>query len=116
MTLYFTHANTYYVYITPTRNYSWDGGSRDPYLFTLRIGPKEVAIPEIYDYADGTVSGDTRKLTYNREYQQLMVVLGNDYKAYKVVNNDDMEVDLTQAATPEYLHTLQRMRARTTSV
>ena len=100
LTLYFTHANTYYVYITPTRNYSWDGGSRDPYLFTLRIGPKEVAIPEIYDYADGTVSGDTRKLTYNREYQQLMVVLGNDYKAYKVVNNDDMEVDLTQAGNP----------------
>ena len=97
ITLPFMDADRYSIYIGLTKNYSWANGGREPYYCTFTIGPKTVSLPEIFDYADGSVYVDqrSRNVEYNRQNQQLMIELGSDWEAFKVADADDMEIDKT---------------------
>ncbi|MDE6442597.1 MAG: hypothetical protein K2L12_07610, partial [Clostridia bacterium] len=89
----------YVISITPTSNYCWAGGFTMPYQCILTINKKWVKTPYIYDLYDTNSAGDkvsdgtvhldnqTRQVTFNRKEQELRLVLGDDYRAYKVNTN-----------------------------
>ncbi|MCM1233094.1 MAG: hypothetical protein NC489_23470, partial [Ruminococcus flavefaciens] len=99
VTISFLNAGTYHIYIGLTGNYNWVGGTSEERVCTFTIGPKNVDLPEIHNYGDGSVYTDqrSRNVTYNRDYQQLKIELGNDWKAFTVADFSDMEPDNSEA-------------------